>query len=62
MIRILGKKEEKGSLFETLLTMVLSKQGYGNIETNIHATGTEIDIEATDNVTGNKIRVEAKGS
>lgn len=60
MIRIIAEKNEKGQLFESLLKMILSKQGYGNIESNIHSTGTEIDIEATDNVTGSKIRVEAK--
>ena len=39
---------------------MLSKQGYGDIESNIHTTGTEIDIAAKDNVSGNKIYLEAK--
>lgn len=60
LIHILAQKNESGLLFESLLKSVLSRQGYGNIQSRIHATGTEIDIEATNNVTGGKIRVEAK--
>lgn len=60
MIRILSEKNEKGTQFESLLKLVLAKQGYGSIESNIHTTGTEIDIEAKDNVSGIKIRLEAK--
>jgi len=39
---------------------VISKQGYGNLKPKIHAGGIEIDIEATSNVTKEKIRIEAK--
>ena len=61
MIHILTRrKSEKGTLFESLLLMVISKQGFGNLKSKIHAGGTEIDIEATSNVTKEKIRIEAK--
>ena len=60
MIQILSEKIQKGKQFESLLKNVLSKQGYGDIESNIHTTGTEIDIAAKDNVSGNKIYLEAK--
>ena len=60
MIKILSEKKERGKQFESLLKMILSKQGYGKIESNIHTTGTEIDLEGQDNVSASKIRVEAK--
>ena len=60
MIQILSEKTQKGKQFESLLKNALSKQGYGDIESNIHTTGTEIDIEAKDNVSGSKIYLEAK--
>lgn len=59
-ITVLGKSSEKGIMFESMIQSVLDKQGYGNFQTRVIKPGIELDIICSDNVTNQKILVEAK--
>ena len=59
-ISIVGKPYEKGTLFESMIQAILAKQGYGDFQTRVRESGMELDLICTNNVTSEKILVEAK--
>ena len=59
-ISIVGKSHEKGTLFEFMIQAILAKQGYGDFQIRARGPGMELDLICTNNVTSEKILVEAK--
>jgi Holliday junction resolvase-like predicted endonuclease len=61
LIRALGENSHAiGQSFERLIDVVLYKSGYRNIQTDIHTTGTEIDLTANNLLTKNPLICQCK--
>lgn len=61
MIRLLAKSQEaKGRLFEQFIQVLLTNMGYRDIELRVSRNGSEVDFEATDELSGIPVMGECK--
>jgi hypothetical protein len=61
LLKILAKSpNEKGSLFEAVMTEVLECLGFGNLKVNVRRAGRELDILGKHRVTKHPILAKCK--
>lgn len=60
VILSVNKTNDRGTAFESFMSIILSKLGYEITNVNIRKLGRELDIQATATVTGESLLVECK--
>lgn len=60
IILAVNKAHDRGTAFESFMSIILSKLGYEITNVNVRKSGRELDIQATATVTGEPLLVECK--